>query len=466
METNHEHEWLKEELGEVSLGDKRLNWRLLDTGAKMAAQPGVTINQACDDWADTKASYRLFDNPKVTAAKILNPHYVRTGERSAGQKRVFAVQDTSYVDYSHHAHKQGLGPIGNEKQQLSGLVMHSTLLMTEASTPLGLIDQEIWVRPEEAKQTTVDQRRCLPIEEKESYKWLQSLSHSVERVPDDVQLITMGDSEADIFELFNHARLLTTDLLIRAAQDRSLCEPEVGRLWETLEKQPQAGSLRVSVGPRAGQPAREAIVSVRFASVMLRPPKHLRSRMKPCSLYAVLVQEEEPPAEIEAPLHWLLLTTVPVTCFDDAVERVAWYRLRWQIEVYHKVLKSGCHIERTQLETVDRLLRYLALMGIIAWRLFWMTLIARAEPDAPATVVLAEHEWQALYAFHHKSNSLPAQPPTVAQVVLWIAQLGGFLARKNDGPPGVTVFWRGWHRLSDIASSWLIFHPYPHVGKG
>jgi len=466
VEAGNEQEWIKEELEDVSLGDKRLNWRLRETGAKLAAQPGASINQACDDWADTKASYRLFDNKKTTAAKILSPHYERTRERASGQKRVFAIQDTSYLNYSHHPHKKGLGPIGNQKQHLSGLVMHSTLLMTEASTPLGLIDQEIWVRPEEAKQMTVDERRRLPIEEKESYKWLQSLSRSVERVADALQLITIGDSEADIFELFDHARTLHTDLLIRAAQNRSVCEPEVSSLWEILEKQPEAGILQVLVPPRHGQPGREARVTVRFAQVKLRPPKHLRTKLEAISLYAVLVEEETPPADVDAPLHWLLLTTVPVTCFADAVERVTWYRLRWQIEVYHKVLKSGCRIEETQLETVERLLPFLALFAIIAWRLFWITLVARAEPDAPATVVLAEHEWHALYAFHHKSTRLPAQPPSVAQVTTWIAQLGGFLARKSDGPPGVTVIWRGWQRLSDISSAWLIFHPYPYVGKG
>ena len=458
-------EWLAEELREVCLGDKRLNWRLVDTGVKLAAKPSVSINQACEEWADTKASYRLFANEKTTAEKILAPHYKRMGERAVGQGRVFAIQDTSYLDYSHHSQKEGMGPIGTGQQKLTGMVMHSALLMSEAGLPLGLASQEIWVRPEATKQTDAEERHRLPIEEKESNKWLKALGQTVERVPADVQLVSIGDSEADIFELFNHARNLKTDLLVRAAQDRSVCEPETGLLWSTLEKQAVAGYLTVLVPPRNQEAKREATVKVRFAQILLKAPAHLRKKMTNIPLYAVLVQEENPPTAVDSPLQWLLLTTVSVLSVDDAIERIRWYRLRWQIEVYHKILKSGCQVEKTQLATVDRLLPFLALFSIIAWRIFWLTLIARHQPDAPCTVVLTDHEWHSLFAFHHKSNRIPAQTPTVAQVVLWIAQLGGFLARNHDGQPGVTVIWRGWQRLSDISSSWLIFHPTTLVGN-
>jgi len=465
IETTNQ-EWLKDELADVSLGDVRLDWRLRDTGSKLAAQPSASINQACDDWADTRASYRLFENEKTTADKIQLPHYRRSGERAASQETVFAIQDTSYLDYTHHPATQGLGPIGTKQQDMQGFVMHSTLLMTGTATPLGLIDQSLWVRPEAAKQMSAEQRRRLPIEEKESYKWLSALTHTVKRMPDGPRLVTIGDSEADIFELFAHAQLLETDLLVRAGQNRSVCEPEIGLLWDTLKAQPVQGRIEVSVPARNQQPARVARLTVRFTSVKLPPPQHLDKNLEPVEFDAVLVWEEQPPAGVEAPIQWLLLTTVPVSSLADAIERIEWYRLRWQIEVYHKVLKSGCRVEQAQLATKERLLPYIALCSIIAFRLFWMTMVARHDPDAPATVVLADHEWQALYAFHHKTNVLPEQPPSVAQVTTWIAQLGGFLARKSDGFPGVTVIWRGWQRLSDITSSWLVFHSYPLVGKG
>jgi hypothetical protein len=203
-----EQDWVAYELAEVSLGDERLNWRLIDTMGKLATKPLASINQACEDWADTKASYRLFDNEKTTAEKILSPHYRRTGERAAGHKRVFALQDTSFLDYTAHPEKQGMGPIGTPAQAITGMVMHSSLAVSEVGLALGLFSQDIWVRPEIADQLTPQERRRRPIEEKESYKWLKALDQTVNWVPEGTQVISIGDSESDIFELFNHARSL------------------------------------------------------------------------------------------------------------------------------------------------------------------------------------------------------------------------------------------------------------------
>jgi Transposase DNA-binding/Transposase Tn5 dimerisation domain/Transposase DDE domain len=450
--------WIEYELSEISLGDKRLNWRLLDSAAKLAAKPSVSINQACDDWADTKATYRLFANEKTRAEQILAAHQQRTKERMAGHKYILAIQDSSYLDYSHHPRKSGMGPIGTSEQSLRGLVMHSVLATTTSGLPLGLLCQTIWSRDETVKQTTSTERRRVPIEEKESNKWLLALSETVKWQPEGTRLVTVGDSEADIFELFNHACDKKTDMLIRAAQNRAVCEPAVGLLWDVVEKQPMAGHLKVQVSKREESPAREATVAVRYTSLVLRPPQHLRQQMKPLSLYSVLVQEINPPADVR-PLSWLLLTTVPISSLDDAVERIHWYCQRWQIEILHKILKSGCRIEQAQLASDTRLIPMIALFSIIAWRLFWSTFLARTDPQAPASTILAKHELDALYIFIHKHPIPDSLAPTVHQTLRWIAQLGGFLARKNDGEPGVTVVWRGWQRLSDISQAYLAFHP-------
>jgi len=451
--------WVEAELGKVALGDKRLEWRTLDSAAKLAARPTMSINQACDDSADTKATYRLFANEKTTHAKLLSPHQERTQERMAGYKRCLAIQDTTFLNYSHHPSKEGMGPIGTKQQKLSGLVMHSTLVTNLDGLPLGVLSEQIWSRDESSKQLSPQERRKLAIEEKESNKWLLALREIEKRKPEQTQLISVGDSEADIFELFDCARDLETDLLIRAAQDRSVCEPEVGRLWATLEAQPIAGEQDVHVPKRKEQPARNTTVSIRYLSLSLQAPQHLRATMGPVALYGILVQEVDPPTTVDDPLCWLLLTTVPVTCFDDAVERIRWYCLRWQIEIFHKILKSGCRIEAVQLASDDRLKPLIALYSIIAWRLFWATCLMRSQPDAPATTMLAPHELQALYHFHHRRPLPVHEMPTVEQATRWIAQLGGFLNRKGDGHPGVTVLWRGWQRLADIADAFLAFLP-------
>ncbi len=461
QEPIHPGAWTAYELQAVALGDQRLNWRLLETAAKLAAQPSASLNQACADWATSKAAYRLFANAKTTAAKILAPHQSRTQERMAAYARCLAIQDTTLLDYTHHPATQGLGPIGTQQQQLQGLVVHSVLVTTVTGLPLGLLSQQVWARPTHPLPAHAMHKR--PLEAKESYKWLVALQESVKHTPVQTQLITVGDREADLFELFTTARELETDLLIRASQNRCVCAPTVGLLWPVLEKQAVAGHLTVQVAQRQDQPARTACVAVRYCALSLKPPQTLPAQLDPVSLYGLLVQEVDPPPDV-SPLSWLLLTTVPVRTFDEAVECVAWYCLRWQIEILHKILKSGCRIEAAQLTSAARLKPLLTLYTIIAWRLFWLTFRTRVEPDAPATTILAPHELQALYTFLHKQPLPPTVTPTVRQATHWLAQLGGFLARTGDGEPGVTVIWRGWQRLTDIAAAYLVFQPPPTYG--
>jgi hypothetical protein len=450
--------WWAEELAGVDVGDSRLNARLVSTAAKLATQPQASINQACDDWADTKASYRLFRNDRVTPEQILAPHQRRTQERMQGYRLALAVQDTCYLDYTTHLKTRGLGPVGTQKQDLRGLVMHSTLVLTPAGLPLGVLTEEVWARDAEAEPMNAWERRKLPIEEKESYKWVKTLRETVELTPQGVQVVSICDREGDVYELFVEAERLETGLLVRAAQDRVLAEGEMGKLWAQVEEAAVAGYLKVQVPTRDGKPKREAIVSVRFCRIVLKPPwRSDGEELAEVTLDAVLVREEHPP-EDATPLEWLLLTHVPVRSFEAAVERVKWCRSRWQIEVYFKVLKSGCKVEACRLGTAERLERFIALTSIIAWRLYWMTHINRHTPDSPCTVVLAEHEWHALYAAIHHTSAPPQQTPKVYQAVRWIAQLGGFLNRKGDGQPGVTTIWRGWQRLHDIAATWLLFH--------
>jgi hypothetical protein len=446
---------------DVDLGDKRLNWRVVEILTALAAQPMASIPQASLDWAATKATYRLLDNEKVSNDKLYAPHYARTRARLVGQKRVLAVQDTTLLDFTHHPQTAGLGAIGTAKQQSRGMVMHSALMLTPAGLSLGLGSQSIWVRDEEIQPHTREQRRKQAIAEKESYKWLHALTQVMTIVPTGTDVVHVGDSEADVYELFVHAQAAHSDLLLRAAQDRKVAAPEVGLLWQTMKQLPVQGRRTLSLPKRQQQAAQ---LTIRFAPLTLNPPLRTGVKLPPISLYALLVQEESPPADVEA-VEWLLLTTVGVATVQQAQERIDWYCQRWQIEIYHKTLKSGCRIEASQLESAQRLMRLVALYSLVAWRLLWLTHLARHEPEAPCTQVLAEHEWRALYAHFKRSSTPPPQPPTLAEALLWIARLGGFLARRGDGSPGVTVIWRGWQRLNDITDTWLIFNPSPLVGN-
>ncbi len=245
--------------------------------------------------------------------------------------------------------------------------------------------------------------------------------------------------------------------MVRSNVDRLLMDESERKLRAKVQNSPLVGCLKVHIPKSTSQPKREAVLSVRYTSVTLKPPWRPNKKKLPAvTLNAVFIQEDNPPDDVEEPIEWLLLTNCVVDCFDEAVQIVKWYRCRWQIEVFHKVLKSGCGIEECRLQTDERLLPFIALKSVIAWRLHWMTYINRHEPEVSCTVILAEHEWQALYMRTHRTPLLPAEPPTVREVVRWIGQLGGFLGRKSDGEPGITVIWRGWQRLQDIATTWYL----------
>ncbi len=460
--------WSDVELAGVTPGDQRLNERVLTVSAGFAAQPQAPIPQACGDWAGTKGAYRLFENPKTCPARLLAPHQQQTCARMAGRPLVFGVQDSCYLNSTHHPGTEGLGLIGSEADGQVGLIMHSTLALTPQGVPLGLLTQDIWAR--EAVEPDLDtaarrtQRRQRPIAAKESYKWLNALQKAEALRPEGVELVHVCDSEADIYEMFQTVEEGGAKMLVRASQDRAVVE--TGRMREVLSQRPVSGYVTVEIPAQPGRMARTATLEVRYGDLTLRPPYRAPScqaDLHALTLSMVWAREIDAPKTVTDPLDWLLVTNVPVRNLVEAVERLRWYRLRWPIEIFHRVLKSGCKVEDCRLDTADKLMRYLTLKSVIAWRLFWMVQINRAQPDAVCTMVLAGHEWQALYVAIHRTSVLPDTVPTVRQVVRWIAQLGGFLGRTRDGEPGVTVLWRGWQRLHDLAMMWVVVQGEPSV---
>ena len=386
--------WSRQEFAGLDLGDTRLNTRLVHIADALASQPMSPISTACGDGSAVKAAYRFFDNDKVSAEKVLDPHFQQTIERMRGHERVFAIQDTTYLDYTDHPATQGLGPIGNGFHKCQGLVKHTTFVV----------------------------------------------------------------SAADIYEFFVEAK--AHPFAIRAAQNRRT-EDTHGTLQDLVSQAPLAGEVTLDVPARPQHPGRQAHLHVRFAQTTLCVPHRCKQRpetknLPPMPISVVWVIEPNPPNDI-TPLNWLLLTNVEVSNFSEALQRIEWYTQRWHIEVYFKVLNSGTKVEQARFQTKDRLLRYIALLSVIAWRLYYMTLLNRHLPDADCTQIVTETEWRALYALTHKTRTFAKKTPTVAQVVLWIAKLGGFLGRKSDGPPGVTVFWRGWQRLTDISNTFALF---------
>jgi hypothetical protein len=280
-------------------------------------------------------------------------------------------------------------------------------------------------------------------------------------------VITIADREADVYELFQEAHDQNTGLLVRSSWNRRLETDDKDYVRDAVERAPVSETFTIEVGRTKDRLPRTATVQLRFTSVTVRPPKRTAAARSmdlcPLTLNVIDVREIDAPPESDA-VHWRLLTNQPVNSAADARRCVLWYALRWLVERYHYVLKSGCRIEERQLRTADRLKACLAVYALVAWRLLWLTYQARITPDAPCTIALDTHEWQALYCYVHKTSSPPASPPSLHQALRWIAQLGGFLDRAGDGAPGVKVLWRGLQRLHDIATTWLLLHP-PDMGN-
>jgi len=397
----------------------------------------------------------FWGNDRVSHPAIIAEARSETVQRLQGLERVLLVQDTVSFNFSHHPATSGLGPL--ENQYTFGFLAHNTLAVSPDGVPLGLLEQHAWARDPDQPGTR-DHRHDRAFADKESYKWVAGLPDTG-LLPAMIQAIVVCDAEAHIYALLDVLPTRSLDYIVRAADYRSFT-PDGQALFATVAQQAVQQRFSLSLQRRPDRQARTAQLELRFGSVTVRQPQRADARQATLTMQVVDVQEVNPPKGEKA-IHWLLLTSLPVTTVAEAQQVVTWYSYRWLVERLHYVLKSGCNLEESQLREEVRLERLLAVYSLVAWRLLWLTYQARVTPEEACTVALQPAEWQALYAFIHRTPRLPDTPPSLRQAVRWIGQLGGFLGRKGDGEPGVKVLWRGWARLQDIVETWTLTHPAP-----
>jgi len=456
--------WAEEEFGTVRLYDDRLKQRLYTIAQDFYKDPQANIPEACGSKARTMGAYRFFQNPKVTMDVVLTAHTEATIERIKEHRVVLVPQDTTTLDYSTHPMTEGLGPTNNKADHAIGLLLHDTLVFTEEGTPLGILDAQCWARDPKEKGKR-DRRKELPIEQKESMKWLRSFQKvaQVQKLCPETMLVVMGDRESDIYELFLETSKEPDGpkLLVRAEKTRNR-KVEQELLWDFMAKQKVAGSLKIHIPHQGSRKARDAWIDVRFAKVVLTPPQHYGLAPE-ITVWAVYVTEKANQT-VDEPIEWMLLTTVQVKSFEEAQKRVEWYSGRWGIEVYHRTLKSGCRIEDRQLETADRLETCLGVDMVVAWRIYYLTMLGREIPDTPCTVFFKEIEWKALCCYVNKTPIPPQKPPSIGKAVLMLGSIGGHLGRKGDGFPGTQTLWRGLVKLYAATEMYAILtqQHYPH----
>lgn len=450
--------WLNKELFGINFWDKRLNHRFLEVAQFFARNPNSILKQVIEDRNNLKAAYRLFDNPKITPKLILEPHVIATKQRISEEGKVLAIMDTTDIAFTSQTEREGMGPLGGFSQFIQGFQLHSAYVVSMSGQPLGFLSAETLVR--EKKETPGN--RKIPAKNRESFKWITGLKEIVDNTPEGSTCVILADRESDFYDFLNESTKLDARFCIRARWNRKL-ESDDLKLFDYLNTLPIASEKVIDVSRKNTVTKKiekvRSKVQITYSKIEISPPEKPTTpdgyKHKPVICWAVQIKESEPLENFEA-LGWVLLTNVEVLNLKDAEEKIEWYEKRPKVEEFHKILKSGCHIEECQLQTKERVERLLAILIIIAWRIGWLTSINRIIPEEKCDLILSETEWKTLYCLRYKTKTPPTKPYTIKEAVLMLAGLGGYLNRKTDPPPGVVVMWRGWKKLSVAIEMWEI----------
>jgi hypothetical protein len=451
--------WFDLEVQGSEFQDTRLRRRFAILLEKLWSGMGQTIPFACEDWAATKAAYRFLSNDRVNEHDILSGHFAASAARFAATAGpILVLQDTTTLSYQRE-HPELVGYTGssttrgrfNQTSVLTqcGILMHSSLVVTPDGLPLGLAAVKFWTRSQfkgcsELKRHINPTR--VPIEEKESWRWLENLRQSTMLLDDPIRCVHIGDRESDIYELFYTAYDLCTNFLVRTCVDR-LAGDGQHTIAKVMQQVQVKGLHRVELRDAKGRPI-TATLELRYQRMTVLPPIGKQNRYRALQLTVLHAQERDPPTG-RPRIEWKLLTNLPVRSRAEAIEKLDWYAMRWKIETFHKILKSGCRAEESRLRTADRLTNLISIFCILSWRIFWLTMLSRSAPQATAELAFTPTEIELLERVVHDTPR-NAQAPPLQRNVIRLAQLGGYLARANDPPPGNTVMWRGMRRLTDI----------------
>jgi hypothetical protein len=449
----------------------------------MASKPQESLPRQAGTWGDLLGAYRLFNNPAVDPSAIQEPHRQITRERCRGQGLVLCVQDTSEMDYTAHRAKKDLGPIGRLNGQ--GFLQHSALAVLPNGRLLGVLHQRWQARVEAPKGETRAARRA---RWNEGQFWPEAVE-AVGPAPQGARFVTVTDRGGDSFETLAACDRMGHGFVVRAQHDRCVHEPPPAvrggsgggsrYLWAHMQGLPVLRTIKVNVPARAAsknakglwgkaRPARRATVQVRGGAVTLEAPKGDPRHSQPRQVYVVYAREVDAPPGVKEPIDWMLLTSEPVRTARQALRIIGLYRRRWVIEEYHKVQKSGCHLEHSRLQDLDALRRLAALVGVLSVRMLWLRdLAAEAAQAAPATAVVKGLVDKDAPAQSRGPESLRALMPKLWITVVarmggideprqltpqqfWriIARRGGWLGRKHDGRPGWQTVWRGWNEVA------------------
>jgi len=422
----------------LDLGDKRRDERFVRIIENIVRHPGGSIPEHNERWYDTKATYEFFKNEDIKLEAI-TAAISAFGASQIEQQKLLVIHDTSTISYND-LQAEGLGYIDNAAGK--GFFCHSSIAATVNGIPLGLLNQLIWTR-QSAELGKSANRKQKPFDQKESYKWYRGIQSVNQQLGEGITKIHIGDREADIYELFFNMPDEKAELLIRARHNRKTAAGS--ELWQHISKQKVAAEEEILIPDRTGKRKRQVQVQIRYKEVEILCPVHKKGKMyESVVLTAIEIRQK---GNSRDGIHWKLLTTLAINNAEEAKQCMRWYSYRWLIERFHYVLKSGCGIEALQLKKVESLMKAVAMYSLAAFNIMQLTYQSRQMPNVSCEIALKPRQWEALYMLRFKTNKLPKQSPTLQEATKWLAQMGGYLGRKSDGPPGLKTVWLGYESL-------------------
>jgi hypothetical protein len=456
-------EWARTTFGTAHLGDRRRTERLVEMAAELSARPCVSLAKVCaGDGSKQEAYYRFVRNDKIDPGAITESGCQETIKIAKGKELVLLVQDSTDLCYKHMSVRDKLGTVGRRNSKVSrGLIMHTTLAVDGIhGLPIGIADQVRWSRNPDGPSKK--ERKTREYQSKESFKWEAACRRIQSRMDNWSNAIVVGDRETDIYELIGFCKETEMRFVFRGAQNRLLLDTK-DKLFERLASQPVLGQRSVRILQRGaqervnGQHEREARVAqtveveYRSCQVSIKVPRNSKAGLQEhLEVGAVLVSQVgcDPESPKEG-LHWLLLTSEPVESAEGAALVVEIYETRWVIEEYHKVYKSGCHVEKARMQDIDHLERIAAILAFVAVRLTQLAILSRQQPDAPAESLLEPETILCLTHSLGPKVKCYSTHGTAAWALEAMARLAGWTDTKRIGHPGWQTIYQGWVLLNE-----------------
>lgn len=438
--------WSKSEFGHAQLGNSARTKRLVSMSGQAANRPAGKVTEIFITGAAKEGAYKFIENEAIKETAVARAAHIACARRCAEYPFVFVPVDGSSLTIKDGDQAKGLGPIGDGKTKANGLGVMSAIAVLPDGTPVGICGQSYWARARMKVKLTEAERRKRPIIEKETYHWFETIQQTqmvFQETSDSCIPWYQLDRGGDFHEMLSWAEERKARITIRASQNRRIINEETQSIWKALATKPLLGSYQLNVIQGPHRQARVAHMEVRGCQVQLKLRHAWTSKIRLCTLHAVLVSEIGTVPTAEKPIEWLLLTNYEISNFDDACLVIFGYTQRWRIEEFHKTWKSTCGVEDSQLRDAGRIKLMAIILASVAMRIERLKYLARTKPDLPATVEFNRYEIDAVILQRKPKGYLRGSTPTIGLLVGWVADLGGYTGKSSGGPPGSIVIGRG-----------------------